>query len=65
MSLEQVGNKIKAARRENKISLFELSQLCNLDYNLLRRIESGIEDTKILTLINIADKLEVDVKDLI
>lgn len=61
--LKKIGYKIKATRKEKEISLHELSELCKLDYNILCRIESGEEDTDMLTLFNIADKLDVDVID--
>lgn len=60
---KQIGNKIKSTRKENKISLNELAELCKLDYNILCRIESGEEDTDMLTLFNIADKLDADAID--
>lgn len=61
--LKEMGDKIKSIRKEKKISIRDLGELCKLDYNTICRIESGQEDMGILTLINIADKLEVDVRD--
>ena len=37
--------------------------LCALDYSSICRIEGGQKDSHILTLKNIADKLNVDAKD--
>ena len=39
--------------------------LCHLDYGSISRIENGEKDSHVLTLKNIADKLNVDVKDFI
>ena len=61
--LKEMGNKIKTIRNEKKISLRELGKLCNLDYGSICRIESGQINSYLLTLKNIADKLNVDVKD--
>lgn len=61
--LKEMGKRIKAIRNERKISLRELGELCNLDYGSISRIESGQKDSHILTIINIANKLGVDVKD--
>ncbi|MEO8852844.1 MAG: helix-turn-helix transcriptional regulator [Ginsengibacter sp.] len=61
--LKKMGDKIKAIRKEKEISIRELGELCKLDYNILLKIESGKEDTDLLTLFNIADKLDVDVRD--
>ncbi len=63
--LKEMGSKIKAIRNERKISLRELGKLCNLDYGSICRIESGQKNSYLLTLKNIADKLDVDVKDFI
>lgn len=60
--LKKMGDKIKTIRKEKKISIRELGELCKLDYNIIVRIELGEEDSDILTLINIADKLDVDVR---
>lgn len=63
--LKEMGKRIKAARNEKKITLRELGILCQLDYGSISRIENGQKDSHILTLKNIADKLNVDVKDLL
>jgi transcriptional regulator with XRE-family HTH domain len=60
-----MGKKIKAIRQERKVTLGELGKLCELDYGSICRIEGGQKDSHILTLKNIADKLNVDVKNFI
>jgi transcriptional regulator with XRE-family HTH domain len=61
--LKEMGRKIKAIRNERNISLRELGKLCNLDFGSISRIENGQKNSYLLTLKNIADKLEVDVKE--
>lgn len=61
--LKEMGRKIKVARNERKITLRELGKLCDLDYSSICRIESGQKDSHILTILTIADKLGVDVRD--
>ncbi|MGN6248895.1 MAG: helix-turn-helix domain-containing protein [Ginsengibacter sp.] len=61
--LKKMGAKIKVIRNEKQLSLRELGKLCNLDYGSICRIEKGQMNSYLLTLKNIADKLEVDVKD--
>ena len=63
--LKEIGKRIKATRNEKKITLRELGRLCELDYGSISRIENGQKDSHVLTLKNIADKLNIDVKDLI
>ncbi len=61
--LKEMGKRIKVIRNEKKVTLRELGKLCSLDYSSICRIEVGQKDSHILTLKNIADKLNVDVKD--
>ncbi len=58
-----MGKKIKAARLAKGLYLRELGKLCNLDYGTLSRIENGQFNSYLLTLRNIANNLNVDVKD--
>ena len=61
--LKQMGARIRAIRKAKKVTLRQLGKLCELDYGSICRIESGQKDSHILTLKNIADNLDVDVKD--
>lgn len=61
--LKEMGKKIKAARKAKGIFLRDLGKLCNIHYGALSEIENGKRNSYLLTLKNIADKLEVDVKD--
>lgn len=61
--LSEMGRKIRSARNSKNVSLRRLGQLCQLQHNNIMRIEQGKKSCRILTLKNIADKLNVDVKD--
>ena len=61
--LKEMGRKIKSVREAKGLYLRDLGKLCNLHYGAICEIEKGKRDSHILTLKNIADKLEVDVKD--
>ncbi|MDB5063552.1 MAG: Helix-turn-helix domain [Mucilaginibacter sp.] len=63
--LQEVGQRIKAIRKERKITIRKLGELCQLDYSCLSRIEGGQYSSGILTLKNIAEKLGVDIIDLL
>ncbi len=61
--LSEMGRKIKAARKANKLSLPKLSKLCNIHLTSLWFIENGRSNVHILTLKSIADVYKMDVKE--
>jgi len=61
--LKEMGRKIKSAREAKGLYLRDLGKLCNMHYGAICEIEKGKRDSHILTLKNLADKLEVDIKD--
>ena len=64
--LKQMGSKIRAARKAQKMTLEKLSKMSGAtDMSNLWFIEQGMRNTHILTLKGIADVLKLDVKDLI
>jgi transcriptional regulator with XRE-family HTH domain len=63
--LKDMGVKVKAARRERKITLMELSKSCGIHITQLSFLENGKCNSHILTLKSIADVLKMDVKDFI
>ncbi|NOT52123.1 MAG: helix-turn-helix transcriptional regulator [Chitinophagaceae bacterium] len=64
--LKQMGSKIKAARKAQKMTLQRLSDLSGAtDLSNLWFIENGMRNVHILTLKSIADVLKLDVKDLL
>ena len=63
--LKAMGKKIKSARQAKGLYLRDLGKMCNIHYGAICEIEAGKRNSYILTLKNIADKLNVDVKDFI
>jgi transcriptional regulator with XRE-family HTH domain len=61
--LKEMGKKIKAMRESKGLYLRDLGKMCNLHFGAICEIENGKRDSHILTLKNIAEKLNVDVKD--
>lgn len=61
--LLEIGKRIKSVRMEQNLSVRKLGELCDLDYANISRLENGQKDFHITTLKNIADKLNVDIKD--
>lgn len=61
-------NKIKKYREENGISLNDLSQKTNINYNTLRSYEYGYRDVKkmnIETALKLTRVLKISINDLI
>ena len=63
--LIEIGKKIQAFRKAKKITIRGLGELCKLDYSTLCRIEGGQYASRITTLKIVADKLGIDVKDIV
>ena len=61
--LKAMGKKIKAARESKGLYLRDLGKMCNIHYGAICEIENGKRNSYLLTLKNIADKLDVDVRD--
>lgn len=56
-----IGNRIKEARKLREITADALSEKIGIAAQTLRHIESGANKTRLQTLINIADALNVSV----
>ena len=63
--LKEIGRKIKAARKANKITLPMMAKLAETDMSNLWFLEKGERNAHILTLKSIAEVLKMDVKDFI
>lgn len=63
--LKEIGARIQAIRKAKKITIRKLGEMCELDYSSLCRLEGGQYASKITTLKNVADKLGVDIKDIV
>ncbi len=61
--LIEMGNKIRAARKEKKMTLDEMSVSTNIARDNLSILERGKRNCHILSLKSIADVLQMDVKD--
>lgn len=47
------------------LTVRQLAVICSMDYANFSRIENGYQNILVLTLKNIADALEVEIKDLL
>jgi transcriptional regulator with XRE-family HTH domain len=63
--LKEIGRKVKAARKANKLSLPKLSAACGINVSNLWFLENGQRNMHILSLKAIADVLKMDVKELL
>jgi len=61
--LQYIINRIKLVRINKGISQMELSLRSNLSQSFIANIEKGKKQPSVLTLIRIADALEVNPKD--
>lgn len=62
---KKVGNKVRVTRKEKGITVRKLGAMCGIDYANLSRFENGYQDILLLMLKEIADALNVNVKDLL
>lgn len=63
--LIQLGSKIRAARKEKGITLQELCEATEIARDNLSLVERGKRNPHIISLKIIAEKLGVDIKDLV
>jgi transcriptional regulator with XRE-family HTH domain len=63
--LKQLGGKVKAIRKSKGLSVRALAAMCGTDYSNLSRFENGQKNLYLLSLKLIAEKLEVDLKELL
>jgi len=63
--LQQFGANLKKVRMAKGYSLRELYALCGVDNSDISKMEKGEINVTILTLVKLAQALEVDVNDLI
>ncbi|MYR60230.1 helix-turn-helix domain-containing protein [Streptomyces sp. SID625] len=61
----QIGDRIRAARTERKLSQERLGERAGLDRKTVNRIEQGAHATLIDHLLLIADALDVPLADLV
>jgi transcriptional regulator with XRE-family HTH domain len=63
--LKELGGKVKAIRKQKGLSVRALAAMCGTDYSNLSRFENGQKNLYLLSLKLIAEKLEVDLKELL
>lgn len=63
--LKELGAKVKAIRKAKGLSVRALAKMCGTDYSNLSRFENGQKNLYLLSLKLIAEKLEVDLKELL
>ena len=63
--LKSFGAHLKQLRNSKNVSLRILEQLCNVEHSQIHKIEKGISSPTLITMIALAEGLEVPLKDLI
>ena len=63
--LEKLGKKIVQLRKEKDISQIELARRLNTHNNQIRRIELGLVNPTIITLLLICEELDISISDLV
>ena len=63
--LKEMGKRVKTIRKAKKITLDQFSKMSGLDVSNISLLENGKRNPHLLTLKNIADKLNVDIMELI
>mgnify|MGYP001298877257 CR=1 FL=1 len=63
--LRKFGERFKVIRTEKNLSFRRLSQLCDIDYSDLSKIEKGQINITLLTLIDLAKGLGVHPRELL
>ena len=62
--LKELGKNIRTLRKERGISMAVLSYEAEMDFRLLGRIERGEGNTTVVSLLKIAEALDVDLMQL-
>lgn len=60
-----IGDQIRAARRDAKLTQEKLAELAGMDRQAINRIEQGHQAAIIDSLIRIADALDIPLADLV
>lgn len=63
-TIQKLGLKIRVERQKRKLSIEKLAELANMNSNYLSIIERGSTNATIETIENIANALNLDIKDL-
>ena len=63
--LKNFGENLKASRLKKRLSLRQLAAACNTDHSDIAKIEKGEINITLLTLVELANGLEVQPKKLL
>lgn len=61
-SISQLGRLLKQRRKELGVTQKELAMLCNLSHNGISKIELGISDIKLSTLLKLGEFLGFEIQ---
>lgn len=64
-AIEKLGLNVRKYRLMRGMTMVKLSEACNLEYTTISKIERGIINTSVSTIVILAKALNVEVKDLI
>jgi transcriptional regulator with XRE-family HTH domain len=64
-ALKKFGDNLSKLRKEQNLSLRELSYACNIDHSKIGKIEKGQINITLTTLFELAKGLEVDLSRLV
>ena len=62
---QQFGENLRSARLEKELSMAELARLSGLSHSQVSRLEAGIREPRLATLVRLARSLDTGVDDLI
>lgn len=62
--LKSIGEKLKSTRQVKKLSLRSLAELANVEHVQIDKLEKGKLNASILTVLAIAEALELDPSEL-
>jgi len=62
--LKSFGKRIEILRTEKNLSLRQLSQNCDIDYSDISKIEKGLRNIQISTILELAKGLDIHPKHL-
>lgn len=62
--LKSFGKRIETLRNKKNLSLRQLSQNCDIDYSDISKIEKGLRNIQMSTVLELARGLDVTIKEL-
>ncbi|MET3035909.1 helix-turn-helix transcriptional regulator [Chryseobacterium sp. NRRL B-14859] len=62
--LKSFGKRIETLRNEKNLSLRQLSQNCDIDYSDISKIEKGLRNIQMSTILELAKGLNITTKEL-